>query len=416
MRNFKHYVTKVLPNGFLLGFAEVIIEVITMAMTKAETKTLLALLAEVPEHRKGNAIKYSLRDILFLGIFAILCGAESYTGMSTFSELHITELRKYMELQHGIPSHDVFGDVFSRVDKEAVSKCFQLFVDTIVMGENEDYVVALDGKTVRRSANDEHKASHIETAYLCDLEIVLGQIDIEEKSNELTAIPKLLEMLALTNCTVTIDAMGTHREFAQQILGKGANYIFSVKENQPNLLNDIKLYAEEDVLPVDKKTLKSEERYAKTVEKGHGRIDQRECYLFDEADWLGDDHKWPGLAGVALIVSSRTLLSTGESSIEYRYYIYSHGEMTAERFLTLQRKHWKIENNLHWSLDCSFHEDDMHVRMGHAAVIINMFRKLCMQMLKADTSVKDSLKGKRQRCAWSFDYAMNVVKQWALGS
>lgn len=416
MQNFKHFITKLLPKGFLLGFAEVIIEVITMAMTKAETKTLLALLAEVPEHRKGNAIKYSLRDILFLGIFAILCGAESYTGMSTFSELHITELRKYMELQHGIPSHDVFGDVFSRVDKEAVSKCFQLFVDTIVMGENEDYVVALDGKTVRRSANDEHKASHIETAYLCDLEIVLGQIDVDEKSNELTAIPKLLEMLALTNCTVTIDAMGTHREFAQQILGKGANYIFPVKENQPNLLNDIKLYAEEDVLPVDKETLKSENRYAKTVDKGHGRIDQRECYLFDEVDWLGDDHKWPGLAGAALIVSTRTLLSTGESSVEYRYYIYSHGEMTAERFLTLQRKHWKIENNLHWSLDCSFHEDDMHVRMGHAAVIINMFRKLCMQMLKADTSVKDSLKGKRQRCAWSFDYAMNVVKQWALGS
>jgi predicted transposase YbfD/YdcC len=416
LQNFKHFITKLLPKGFLLGFAEVIIEVITMAMTKAETKTLLALLAEVPEHRKGNAIKYSLRDILFLGIFAILCGAESYTGMSTFSELHITELRKYMELQHGIPSHDVFGDVFSRVDKEAVSKCFQLFVDTIVMGENEDYVVALDGKTVRRSANDEHKASHIETAYLCDLEIVLGQIDVDEKSNELTAIPKLLEMLALTNCTVTIDAMGTHREFAQQILGKGANYIFPVKENQPNLLNDIELYAEEDVLPVDKETLKSENRYAKTVDKGHGRIDQRECYLFDEVDWLGDDHKWPGLAGAALIVSTRTLLSTGESSVEYRYYIYSHGEMTAERFLTLQRKHWKIENNLHWSLDCSFHEDDMHVRMGHAAVIINMFRKLCMQMLKADTSVKDSLKGKRQRCAWSFDYAMNVVKQWALGS
>ena len=241
-------------------------------------------------------------------------------------------------------------------------------------------------------------------------------MDIEEKSNELTAIPKLLEMLALTNCTVTIDAMGTHREFAQQILGKGADYIFPVKENQPKLLNDIKLYAEEDVLPVDKETLKSENRYAKTVEKGHGRTDQRECYLFDRVDWLEDDHKWPGLAGVALIVSTRTMLGTGETSVEHRYYIYSHCEMTAERFLTLQRKHWKIENNLHWSLDCSFHEDDMHVRMGHAAVIINMLRKLCMQMLKADTSVKDSLKGKRQRCAWSFEYAMNVVQKWAFGS
>lgn len=385
-----------------------------MAMTKGETKTLLELLAEVPDYRKGNAIKYALKDVLFLGIFAILCGTETYTGMSTFSQLHIEELRRYLTLPGGVPSHDVFGAIFSRVDKAAVGKCFGMFVDAIKLGENKDYVVALDGKTVRRSGSDDHKASHIETAYLCDLEIVLGQVDVDVKSNELTAIPQLLEMLALTGCTVTIDAMGTHREFSQQIMNKDADYIFPVKENQPKLLEDIKLYGEEDVLPIDKKTLTSEGRYAKTVDKGHGRIDQRECYLFDDVEWLGDEHNWPGLQGVAIIVSTRTMLATGEVSTENSYFIYSHKEMTAERFLKLQRKHWKIENNLHWCLDCCFHEDDMHVRLGHAAVIINMFRKLCMQMLKADTTVKDSLTGKRQRCAWSFNYAMNVVRRWAL--
>lgn len=385
-----------------------------MAMTKGETKTLLELLAEVPDYRKGNAIKYALKDVLFLGIFAILCGAETYTGMSTFSQLHIEELRRYLTLPGGVPSHDVFGAIFSRVDKAAVGKCFGMFVDTIKLGENKDYVVTLDEKTVRRSGSDDHKASHIETAYLCDLEIVLGQVDVDVKSNELTAIPHLLEMLALTGCTVTIDAMGTHREFSQQIMNKDADYIFPVKENQPKLLEDIKLYGEEDVLPIDKKTLISEGRYAKTVDKGHGRIDQRECYLFDDVEWLGDEHNWPGLQGVAIIVSTRTMLATGEVSTENSYFIYSHKEMTAERFLKIQRKHWKIENNLHWCLDCCFHEDDMHVRLGHAAVIINMFRKLCMQMLKADTTVKDSLTGKRQRCAWSFNYAMNVVRRWAL--
>ncbi len=395
---------------------KVITEVIMMAMTKAETKTLLALLEEVPDYRKGNAIKYSLRDVLFLGIFAILCGADTYTGMSTFCELHLEALRKYLELTQGVPSHDVFGDIFSRVDKSAVSQCFQLFVDSIKREENKDYVVSLDGKTIRKSENSAHKASHIETAYLSDLEIVLGQVDTEEKSNELTAIPKLLKMLALTNCTVTIDAMGTHREFSQQILEKKADYIHPVKENQPKLLDDIKLYAEDDIVPTNKEVLISEGRYAKTIEKGHGRIDQRECYLFDKADWLREEHKWPGLRGAAMIVNTRTEIKTGEKSVERSYFIYSHGEMTAERFLTLQRKHWKIENNLHWCLDCCFKEDDMHVRMGHAAVIINMFRKLCMQMLKADETVKDSLTGKRQRCAWSFDYAMTVIKQWALGS
>ena len=385
-------------------------------MTKAETKTLLELLAEVPEHRTGNAIKYALRDVLFLGIFAILCGAETYTGMHTFSELHLEELRKYLELPNGVPSHDAFGDIFSRVDTAAVGKCFKLFTDSIKEGEGTDYVVSLDGKTVRRSENGEHKATHIETAYLSDLEIVLGQVAVDEKNNEITAIPKLLELLALKQCTVTIDAMGTHREISEAILGKGADYIHPVKENQPKLLEDIRIYAEEDVLPVAKKDLKAAQRYACTNDKGHGRIEKRECWLFDDASWLTERHEWPGLKGAAVISSTRTMINTGATSTCYSYYIYSHDEMTADRFLSLQRKHWAIENNLHWCLDCCFHEDDMHVRMGHAAVVINMLRKLCMQMLKADSSVKDSLAGKRQRCAWSFDYALSVVRNFALGS
>lgn len=384
-------------------------------MTKAEQKTLLQLLAEVPDHREGNAIKYSLRDILFLGIFAILCGAETYTGMQMFSELHLEELRQYLELPHGVPSHDVFGDVFSRVDTKAVEKCFQIFIEGIKEeeGENQDRVVALDGKTVRRSSSKEHKAAHIETAYLSDLEIVLGQMATEEKSNELTAIPKLLEMLALTKCTVTIDAMGTHRDIAEAIHEKEADYILPVKDNQPLLLEDIKLYAETDVLPLKKAELAKVGRYAETNDKGHGRIEKRECWLFDEAEWLQQRHDWPFLNGVAVLRSTRTILATGETSSMLRYFIYSHKEMTAERFLLLQRKHWKIENNLHWCLDCCFHEDDMHVTLGHAAVVINTFRKLCMQMLKTDTSFNGSLTSKLQRCTWSFPYALSVVKNWA---
>jgi len=291
-----------------------------------------------------------------------------------------------------------------------------IFTDSIKAGEGTDYVVALDGKTVCRSEDHEHRATHIETAYLSDLEIVLGQVAVDEKSNEITAIPKLLELLALKQCTVTIDAMGTHREISEAILGKGADYIHPVKENQPKLLEDIRVYAEEDVLPIAKKDLKASQRYACTNDKGHGRIEKRECWLFDDANWLAERHEWPGLKGVAVISSTRTMINTGITSTCYSYYIYSHDEMTADRFLSLQRKHWAIENNLHWCLDCCFHEDDMHVRMGHAAVIINMLRKLCMQMLKADSSVKDSLAGKRQRCAWSFDYALSVVRNFALGS
>ena len=385
-------------------------------MTKAENKTFLALLEEVPEYRKGNAIKYSLRDVLFLAIFAILCGAETYTGMQVFSELHINELRKYLELPNGIPSHDVFGDILSRVDIKAVNECFRVFTESLEEGEMKDAVVALDGKTIRRSQSRTRRASHIETAYLSDQQIVLGQIAVDEKSNELMAIPELLKMLALKECTVTIDAMGTHDAIAKAIREAEAEYILPVKENQPTLLEDIKLYAEEEVLKRDSEELKKEDQYAVQNDKGHGRIEKRECYLFDRVDWLNERHKWTDLNGVAVIRSQRTMIETGEISSVDRYYIYSHKEMTADRFLTLQRKHWAIENNLHWCLDCCFHEDDMHVCLGHAAIVINALRKLCMQMLKADTSVKDSLAGKRQRCAWSFDYAISVATGFALAS
>ena len=383
-------------------------------MTKAETKTFLELLAEVPEHRKGNAIKYSLRDVLFLAIFAILCGAETYTGMQTFSELHKEDLQKYLELPHGIPSHDVFGDILSRVDIKAVNECFRVFTDCLGGKEAKDTVVALDGKTIRRSQSNEHRAFHIETAYLSDMEIVLGQTAIDDKTNEITAIPEMLKMLAIKECTVTIDAIGTQKSIAKAVREAEAEYILPVKENQPTLLEDITLYAHTEVLNEKASELSKDGRYAVVSDKGHGRIEKRECYLFDRVVWLNERHEWPDLNGVAVIRSQRTLINTGETTSVDRYYIYSHSSMTADRFLILQRKHWKIENNLHWCLDCCFHEDDMHVRLGHAAVVINALRKLCMQMLKVDTSVKDSLAGKRQRCAWSFEYALSVATGYAL--
>lgn len=383
-------------------------------LTKEETKTFLELLAEVPEYRKGNAIKYKLEDILFLGIFAILCGANSYTGMALFSELHREELKKYLTLENGTPSHDVFGDVFSRVDKKAVEECFKIFLRQYKSGK--DTVVALDGKTVRRSGSGEHKAAHIETAYLSDMQLVLGQVATEQKSNEITAIPLLLDMLAVKECTVTIDAMGTQTAIAQKIREKEADYILAVKDNQPSLAEDIALYVENDIIPADRAQQIEEKRYARTVEKGHGRLETRECWLFDNVDWLKERHNWTDLNGVAVIHSTRTDLSTGVTGTAIRYFIFSHRDMTADRFLTLQRKHWRIENNLHWSLDCCFHEDDVHIRLGHAAIILNMFRKLCMQMIKADTSVKGSLSEKRQRCAWSFDFACSLVDHWLSSS
>ena len=292
-------------------------------MTKEEQKTFLELLAEIPEFRKGNAIKYSLRDVLFLAIFAILCGANTYTGMHTFSELHINELRKYLELPEGIPSHDVFGDIISRVDIQAVNECFRIFTDQIRMSEMQNAVVALDGKTIRRSQSEKHRAFHIETAYLSDMQIVLGQVAIDEKSNEITAIPKLLEMLALQKCTVTIDAIGTHESIAKAVRNTGAEYILPVKENQSTMLDDIRFYAENEIFTVRHSVLAEENRYAVQNDKGHGRIEKRECYLFDSADWLKEQYHWTDLHGVAVIRSTRTMINTGETSTYDRYFSVS---------------------------------------------------------------------------------------------
>lgn len=384
-------------------------------LTKEETRTFLELLAEVPDYRKGNAVKYKLNEVLFVGIFAILCGANTYTGMSLFGETHEEALRKYVELKTGIPSHDVFGDIFSRVDIKAVEKCFEIFLAEYRNRRSagkRDYVVAMDGKTVRKSGNSEHKAAHIETAYVSDLQIVLGQTATEEKSNEITAIPQLLNVLDLSECTVTIDAIGTQTDIAEKIRLKNAEYILAVKDNQPTLAEDIRLYAQNDVLPLKKDDLKAAGRYASTTDKGHGRIETRECWLFDKVDWLNKDRNWKDLNGVAVLHSTRENVQNSEKSEAFRYFIYSHKDMTADRFLTLQRKYWAIENNLHWFLDCCFHEDDMHVRLGHAAVVLNAIRKLCMQMLKADKSVKGSLAEKRQRCAWVFEFACSVIDNW----
>lgn len=385
-------------------------------MNKAETKTLLDLLSEMPDHRIGNAIRHKLSDIVAIGILAILCNADTFTGMQLFGEMHEDELRQILELPNGIPSHDVFGDVFSRLNLEAVEKCFQLWVEGMKealnqqkQGETNTHVIAVDGKTIRRSQNAIHRASHIVTAYCSDMQLVLGQLCTEEKSNEITAIPKLLDMLMIRGSTVTIDAMGTQTAIAEKIISKEADYILALRENQPSLLEDIRFYAENEVLPQSKAALEVQGQYVCCIEKGHGRIDKRECWLIPDVTWLDGRERWKNLSGAAMIRSTRTLKNSDETTAE-RYYIYSRSGLTAKEFLTMQRSHWAIENNLHWSLDMQFHEDDAHVRMGHAAVVLNMLRKLVMQMLKADTSVKGSMVSKRLRCCWRFDYALSVLR------
>jgi predicted transposase YbfD/YdcC len=269
--------------------------------------------------------------------------------------------------------------------------------------------IAIDGKTVRKSGNALHKAAHIVTAYSSDLQLVLGQVLTDEKSNEVTAIPELLDTLDIAGGTVTIDAIGTQTAIAEKIIDQGADYILALKENQPTLCEDARLYFKEDFLNASKSELAKVGCYAQTLEQGHGRIDNRECWLMkDNITALRRSEVWEKLSGIAVIRSTRTV--TGDKTSEtYRYYLYSHENMTAEKFLALQRQHWSVENSLHWVLDVVFREDSTHARAEHIAIVLNLFRKLVLLLLKHDATLKGSMAGKREICAWRFDLALQLL-------
>ena len=383
-------------------------------MNKTETKLFLDVLAEIPDHRHGNAIRHRLNEIMIIALLGILCNANTLTGLERFGKTHEEELRRIMELPNGIPSHDTFGDVLGRLDYTAVESIFRKWVKEM-KGEADIKNIAIDGKTVRRSESAIHKAAHIVTAYSSDLQLILGQVLTEEKSNEITAIPELLDTLEIKGSTVTIDAMGTQTAIAEKITERGGEYILALKENQPTLLEDARLYFEQDYLSASVEALKGQGRYAQTTDKGHGRTEKRECWLIDaDISGLRRSEVWRKLKGIAVIRSTRTIngqQSTAEKpTVAYRYYIYSHEDMTADKFLNLQRQHWAIENNLHWSLDVIFREDSTHARAEHIALVLNMFRKLVLQLLKHDTTLSASLNGKREICAWRFDLALNLLK------
>lgn len=372
-------------------------------------KTLLEMLEEVPDCRSGNAIRHQFKDILMIGLLCVICNGDTFTDMELFGQTHEDILRQFLDLPHGIPSHDVFRSVFGKLDPEALKKGFDAWTGAL-RDEIQGHPISIDGKTIRRSQHGAVKAKHIVSAFASDMQLVLGQLAVDEKSNEITAIPKLLEMFCVKGNIITIDAMGTQKEIAGLIHQKGGSYLLALKENQPSVYEDIHLYFEQDVFPCAKALLKSEGRYARTCEKGHGRIETRECFLTDDISWLADKPLWPGLKGAACIRSKRTLLPGEQQSTSERFFLFSCPDMTADRLLSLQRGHWAIENQLHWCLDVTFHEDDSRARMENAAEVLDILRKLALQLMKQESSVKGSLRNKRLRCGYDLSYAFKVLR------
>jgi predicted transposase YbfD/YdcC len=329
--------------------------------------------------------------------------------MELFGEMKEEWLRGFLELPHGIPSHDTFGDIFAAISPKALHESFAEWVETIrekISGE----IIAFDGKSIRRSKDNAtgKRATHVVSAWASSNRLVLGQLACEEKSNEITAIPELLKLLEIRGCIVTIDAMGTQKAIAEAIIDAGADYVLSLKENHPTLLAEVSLYFEDEVLPQSKEVLKQSGQYAKTAEKSHGRYEIRECYITKDIKWLEDAKEWKKLLGLGLIVSSRQIVGEDAISVNKQYFIFS-ADMDAAALLKAKREHWGIENSLHWSLDMTFGEDLCRARVGNAAENLNVIRHLTMGLLKNESSVKASLNLKRKRCALSHDYLLNVL-------
>ena len=256
-------------------------------------------------------------------------------------------------------------------------------------------VVAIDGKTVRRSRDDAkgNRPAHVVSAWACEASLVLGQLKVDEKTNEIKAIPELLDILCLKGCVVTIDAMGTQKEIAEKIIDKEADYILQVKGNQERIMEDIALYFEKDVFPCRKNELAEEGRYYKDICFDHGRQETREYYVENEIGWLKADHpEWKGLSGIGACVSTVTEKGVATQSISYS--IYSRSGMGAEEYGKCKRAHWGIENSLHWVLDIGFREDESRIRAGNAAENVNVLRHIGTNLLKQEKAVRWELQAK----------------------
>lgn len=368
-------------------------------------EALMSYFAKVPDPRIARSRLHPLSSILIMSLCAVLCGAESFVGIEQFALGKEAWLKTFLDLPNGIPSHDTIGRVLSALNPTALGDAFREWVAavaTLTKGE----VVAIDGKTLRRSFREAGSSVfvHMVSAWATANRMVLGQVKTEEKSNEITAIPRLLKLLEINGCLVTIDAMGCQKEIAREIIDSKADYLLAVKDNQPSLCESITNVFE--AARLDPAALATMD-FHQTNDKGHGRVEVRRCWTTTVLDTLPMRRDWKSLNSIALIEAERTI--KGKTSMEQRYYICSRKALPAKEALAAARSHWGIENELHWVLDVAFNEDQCRVRMGHAAENFAVLRHLALNLLKHVKNSKVGIKTKRLRAAVDEEFLARVL-------
>jgi predicted transposase YbfD/YdcC len=386
-----------------------------LRMQNASTTTLKDHLLQLSDPRLKRRRRHELIDVLMIAVTAMLCGAENFVHMAQFGKAKEVWLRTFLALPNGIPSHDTFRRVFLLLSPKQFSAVFLRWTQTLRQAVGAE-VVALDGKTVRRSFDPAkgRSAIHLVSAWASTNRLVLGQIKVADKSNEITAVPELLRALELAGCIVTVDALNCQKQIAKEILEADADYVLALKGNHETAHEEIKTFLDATLAetlaprPVGAKLSPAAAALAgcETVEKEHGRLETRRYYQSAELAWFADRAAWEGLRTVGMVEAVRE--TGGKRTVERRYYLSSL-PLGVENFARAVREHWGVENQVHWVLDVQMNEDQSRARAGHAAENLGLLRRWVLNLLRCDSRCHTGIKGKQLNAAWDHAYLQSLL-------
>jgi predicted transposase YbfD/YdcC len=372
-------------------------------MRRHLTDSLRSHLVLLPDPRIERQKRHILVEVLVLALSAIIAGVETWEDIELFAKTKKKFFKKFLSLPNGIPSHDTFRRVFILLDPKSFSECFLDWVRQVTISNDE--FIGLDGKALRGSfdtARGQHPL-YMVSAWASKKKLVLGQVKVDSKSNEITAIPQLIELLDIKGCVITIDAIGCQTAIASLINRKGGDYILAVKKNQGTLFEQLHDFFEESVRTNFEDV---PHQFFQTLDGDHGRVETRRYYLVDSLEWLEGQAKWKGLKAVGMVESERKI--DGKTSIERRYYILSFAS-EVKRFGTAVRGHWGIENSLHWVLDVAFREDKCRIRTGNAPENMSVLRHMAVNLLKVDQKEKRGIKARMLKAGWDEEYLWETL-------
>lgn len=382
-------------------------------MQKHPKLSLIEHFETLSDPRVERTKDHDLIDVLIIAVCTLLCGGESFNDMEDFGHAKHDWFKTFLGLRHGIPSHDTFNRVFAALDPRQFLDCFLRWTQSLRQAVAQE-IVALDGKALRRALHKDQSVKYVVSAWAESNNLVLGQLKVADKSNEITALPQLLRVLELSGCIVTIDAMGCQKKIAREIIEADADYVLALKGNQETVHQEVKEFLDESLaekqkvrppkakLPPAAASLASLE----TVEKDHGRLETRRYYQSSELAWFADLEQWEGLKSVGMVEATREV--DGKTSVERRYYLSSL-PVNIELFARAVRSHWGVENKLHWVMDVCFREDQSRARAGYAAENLATLRRLAFNLLKREKTKRRGIRGKQLNAGWDHAYLLRLL-------